>query len=298
MQQTTDQLIETLCASAEQAASSTDEALANSEFAATMKSMRAENGAERQSSEVTAEQEIIRAIFARLLEQNRSRIESTPYPSRVHELTQKEFARIQTAVDEEPHEYFTLSAYLCRCDLRILSFGRRPVGPEHLEIDGLPRSVAFKGGIGQFARATRLFVTTKGFKPFFVTHLGHGYDPATFLFSYSKRAQKKMFLTIAECLQMHPEVKGLLAGSWWHDPQLEDVAPHLTYLRTGWTDNGADIFFWESSEEIDEVATRNSPARRELLEKGEYKPRSYIAVWPRESLLAWAESERAKAKKK
>ena len=82
MQQTTDQIIDSLFPLAEQAAGSTDESLVNSEFAAKARSMRGDKA--EGDAEVTAEQAAIRAIFGRLLEQNRGRIESTPYLSLIH----------------------------------------------------------------------------------------------------------------------------------------------------------------------------------------------------------------------
>ena len=268
---------------AEASASGTDEELVNSEFALRVKRLRGQSSA--------SEQDCVRQVYTELLAKNRPRIDALPYPDNAKALVQQEFDRIQNAVNEEPGDYFSLASHGCRCDARILCFGRIPVGPEHLEVDGLPRSLLWKGGIQQAIKCCQLIARAGGVKPFYAIHLAYGIDPTTFLLTYSKRAQKKMFLTIAECLRMHPKVKGLLAGSWWHDPKVEEIASHLAYLRTGWTDNGAELFFWEQSDDITDVATRNSPTRREQFERGEYTPKCYMAVWTRESLLRWADTQ-------
>lgn len=279
------QPIHELCDLAATSANSTDMALKNSPFAVRLKMLQG----------TSEESTTLRLVFAALLEMNRPKIEMLPYPSRVRELVHNEFDRIQTAIEVEDEEYFKFKSHCCRCDLCILAFGRIPVGPEHVEIDGFPFRACWTNGVSQAVRYLRFILSAGGRKPFYVIHLGYGWTPATFLSHYySKRAQTEMFLNLADCLAMHPEILGVLSGSWWHDEQLDTISPHLSYLRTGWTDHGAELFLWEVSAQIDAVATKNSARRRRLLEEGVYKPKCYMVVWPRKALLHWASATRTK----
>ncbi|MFO0916587.1 MAG: hypothetical protein U0795_26765 [Pirellulales bacterium] len=232
---------------------------------------------------------VARSLLRSLLVVQRPRIAELPYPESVRSLVTKEFDRIERTVDQEPDTYFDIRLHRFRSDLRIASFGRIPVGPEHLEIDGLPRSLLVRGGVGQGIRFLRFWSRAGGVKPYYVLHLAHGIPPQAFLFVYSPQAQRQMFLRVAECLRLHPEIRGVLAGSWWHDPAVARVSPPLEYLSQGWVSRGAERFRYEVSEEVTRMATANSPPRQQLVAAGQYHPVAYIAVWSRASLLAWAD---------
>lgn len=238
----------------------------------------------------TSAWQAVRKACAELLRSNGEQIEAQPYPATVHVLMHKEFARIKAAVANESDAYFDIHSHRLRCDLRILTFGRVPVGPEHFEVDGFPRSTAWRGGIRQALDFARTTVEAGGWQPFYVVHLAYGIDPATFMLTYSKRAQERMFRNLAGCLELHPEIRGVLAGSWWHDPHLDTWSPHMTYLRSGWTQRGARLFRWDKSDDARRLAAKGNAARQEAIQSGAYDPTEYMVVWPRRSLIAWANS--------
>ena len=260
-----------------------DHALKASKFAEKLRTLEGADPAAAASS--------ARALCQRLHEHNAPKIKAQPYPEAVHKLTAKNFERIAKEIADGPDEDFSIESHHFRCNLRNLCFSRVPVGPEHLEIDGVPRSVAWQAGPKQALDFARLLVEAGGHAPFYAVHLGYGLDPTTFLLVYSKRAQERMFRTLAACLEMHPEIRGVLSGSWWHDPALDEVSPHMSYLRSGWTERGAKLFRWSEKDGAQEVAARNSPARRAAIESGEYTPTEHMVVWTRRSLLSWARSK-------
>jgi hypothetical protein len=265
------------------AATGPDEALQRSDFARVWSDLAAKLDTDTQRA-------TLRTLTAQLLDRGIAKIELVNYPSAVRDVIRVNFHRIQKAVDESPADYFDFNSYRFRSDLRITCFGRVPVGPEDLEIDGIPRSVLYRGNFSQALTFLRIVWQSGGVKPYYVIHYGYGADPATFLFSYGRKAQETMFRNLATCLAMNPSIRGVFATSWWHDPQLESVSPYLAYLRTGWTERGASLFRWGATEQDVRLATENSPHRRQAYQEGRYNPTSYMVVWPRQSLLRWAES--------
>jgi hypothetical protein len=95
---------------------------------------------------------------------------------------------------------------------------------------------------------------------------------------------------IAALLRKHPEVFGMVGTSWFYDPQLEQVSPRLSYLRLRPLERGATLVRSGTSAFDIQSATAKSESRRRLYEAGKYVPVSYSVLWPREQLLAWAQT--------
>lgn len=234
----------------------------------------------------------LQLLLGRLVRENREKIENLPYPESVQTLVRDEFYRIEKECLEGAGDLWDLRTHQRRCDFRIACFGRIPVGPEHLEIDGLPRSLIYCGGMVQAARFLQTVLTTGGHRPFFVLHLAYGIEPAAFTFVYNKLAQETMFHRVAECLRMNHHIKGVMSAGWLLDPKLADVSPHLSYLREGCMASGAALFRFVNDPEVEQMATANSPHRRRLHEAGKYVPETYMVVWPRTSLIEWSNGKR------
>lgn len=231
---------------------------------------------------------LLREILSKLIEENESKIDELNYPDSVRALIHTEFQRIKNTISDSEDDYFALKTHRTRCDFRIACFGRVPVGVEHMESGGVPRSLSYRGGFVQGLNFLRMFRQTGGFKPFYDIHIGHGIKPAGFLLVYSREAQAQVYRNVAACLQMNSQYRGLMASSWWYDPQLEQVSPYLTYIREVMVQNGAFLFcYGRTSGSLDDALV-NSPARQKMYKEGKYSPASYTVVWPRESLIAWA----------
>ena len=241
---------------------------------------------ERQGSSARAD--LLRKILSKLIEENESKIDKLNYPNSVRALIHTEFQRIKNAISDSEDDYFDLKQHRTRCDFRIVCFGRVTVGVEHMESGGVPRSLCYRGGFVQGLNFLRMFSQTGGFKPFYDIHIGHGIKPAGFLLVYSREAQAQVYRNVAACLQMNSQYRGLMASSWWYDPQLEQVSPYLTYLREVMVANGAFLFCYGRSSDSFHDALVNSPARQKMYKEGKYSPASYFVVWPRDSLIAWA----------
>jgi hypothetical protein len=96
------------------------------------------------------------------------------------------------------------------------------------------------------------------------------------------------FLHRTAGLLMKNSVQGLLGMSWFYDPALHFVSPHLGYLRSIMMNNGAvSVRMGATASDVD-AATRTSMTRRRLYESGQYHPRVYAIIWHRKDLLSWA----------
>jgi hypothetical protein len=266
---------------ASDAAEKRDREFAASPFSVQVAHLEAQQGA-------TARAALLRTVLRELLEAGRPRIPALNVPEAVRVCIEREFRRIEKDLATAGDDHFDLRSHGMRCDFRIAGFGRIPVGINHIEVGGVPRRLLWSGGLGQSARVLALFAKSGGWKPFYVAHFTHGVKPRAFLLVYTRDAQEQWHRNVADCLRMNPHIKGLLATSWWYDPQLARIAPHLAFLREGSLAHGAVLLRAGSSEGGRAAALANSPDRKQKYERGEYTPVNYAVVWTRQALLAWA----------
>jgi hypothetical protein len=112
-----------------------------------------------------------------------------------------------------------------------------------------------------------------------------------YLDDFNEAGFEACYIHIAALLRAHSEVLGLASTSWLYDPQLESVSPRLTYVRLRPVERGASIV-WSGTSDFDiRSATLKSANRRRLYAEGKYIPVSYTLLWPREKILAWANSQ-------
>lgn len=228
-----------------------------------------------------------RQLLRSLLDRNASQIRTLNYPDSIKTMVLSEFERIKLDTIKRADEYFCINTHALRCDYRIACFGRIPAGVEHLEIGGIPRSLVYRGDLSQAFSFFRCIKDVGGRRPLFNIHLRHGIKPWTFLLVYSQEAQRQLYLSIAESLHLNADIKGLIATSWWYDPALETLSPHMAFLRKTMQENGAYLFRYREQAGHSLV---NSPLRQALFAQGKYRPCSYTVVWPRSQILSWADT--------
>jgi hypothetical protein len=157
--------------------------------------------------------------------------------------------------------------------------------------------VLFANRPGAFFEAMR-FVTCelRGVMPVYAMHTD--LNDAELLREFCPDGWIRFYRRVASLLEKQAEVKGIFGTSWFFDPKLESISPHLTYLRTIVTNNGGAVFYGGSSCQAVKDATLKSRTRRRLYEEKKYLPASYTVIWPRRKLISWAkwcESEMQKA---
>jgi hypothetical protein len=268
-------------AAASDAARQRDRGFVASRFAAEVARIDAADGAARRAA-------FLRETLRGLIEINRPAIDGLSLPPSVKQLIAKEYARIEKLIATAPDDRFDLGLHSLRCDFRIVAFNRIPTGIEHIEVGGVPRSLVWKGGLGQAARLLALFARAGGAAPFYVGHLAHGIPPRAFLLVYNERSQAEWQRNVALCLQMNPHIRGFIATSWFYDPQLASVSPHLDFLRAGSLAHGAVLIRAGATEGSTKYALARSPERQKLYDEGKYVPTSHAVIWTREAMMKWA----------
>lgn len=171
-----------------------------------------------------------------------------------------------------------------RKNIAIASGRLIPAGAEFFEVDsGIPRSLLFTCLLTErFALARTVLLELRGFRPLIELHAHpdslSNFNPAGWIRTYR---------VLAEVLQSNPSLKGVMASSWFRDPQLSEISPHLKYLRDYPLQHGAKIFYTKDDPAGESGALNRSKNRQQLFRAGLYVPRIHLLIWPRTSLLNW-----------
>lgn len=143
----------------------------------------------------------------------------------------------------------------------------------------------FSGGLRQFFRFSLLLLfVTRGNQPFFRTHM-HGDMRA----DLTQGARVQSDARLAGMLEHNPEIKGWVAQSWFLDPAIETISPHLAYRRAERQPHGAWLF--RVGGDRHGHALVRSATRRKLHDQGKYVPTVYMLVWPRKAMIAWSKTQ-------
>lgn len=225
-----------------------------------------------------------KCILLRLIEQFLERTEKSEYklPESITRQFHINFLRILSEIDSFDDKHFNPSNDLFLKDLGICRQKLIPVGMRVIESNsGYSRKVLISGGWKQFFKFLYFFIfIERNSKNFYQTHVH-----LSIVKHFNPEAIHESYLKIAELLEINPQIKGLFGASWYYDPALERISPHLTYLRTQQEENGAWIFYIEPEKSGNPFV--RSKTRKKLLEEGKYQPKLYLSVWPRKSILAY-----------
>ena len=210
-------------------------------------------------------------------------------PDSVRRLYPRDIRRILDQIEALEDSFFDIENDHFLKDLAILSHRLIPVGAEYAQGGaGVPRSLAFRGGAKQFFNVLWFsIVRTQGFKPFFAIH-----THTLVLEDFNEEGWLETYHRLAELLALNPGMKGWLSASWFLDPALETISPHLAHLRKVPVENGAALFFVREENRRSSGALAKSKTRRHLFAEGKYVPAAYMRVWPRKSAISWSERHR------
>jgi hypothetical protein len=104
---------------------------------------------------------------------------------------------------------------------------------------------------------------------------------------FTPRGWTASFVRMAEMLVLNPEVRGIAGVSWFYDPCVALISPHLAYIQTP-TSHGAFLARMGSDAHHVANATIRSSVRQKLYKEGKYLPTCYLLAWPRNALIEWA----------
>jgi hypothetical protein len=204
-----------------------------------------------------------------------------PTRVRMHQL--KQFERI-AAHDAGMLQYCALEAdvflkELGLATLRLYAGASSVIDPH----SGVGRSLLWKGGLHRLPGRLLLFARAGGFRPYFEVHVHKLYQE-----EFNEAGRNECYRCCAELYDLHPEVLGMIGGSWFYDPAVAGISPHLAYLRTVPESGGARVLFVSYDDQAVANATATSAKRRALHAAGAYSPASWTLVWAKCDQLAWA----------
>ena len=148
---------------------------------------------------------------------------------------------------------------------------------------GMGRSILWQGGLLALPGRALLFARAGGFKPWFAIHVNRLYQD-----EFNEEGRNECYRCCVELYDLHPEALGMIAGSWFYDPVVEIISPHLAYLRKVPEEGGARALFVSHDEQAVRNATATSEKRRSLHAAGQYRPASWALVWPKRAQIDWA----------
>jgi hypothetical protein len=150
---------------------------------------------------------------------------------------------------------------------------------------GISRSTVLRGGLSKALGNLRAMLRLGGFKPYFQGHL-HAFNLA----ALSEPGREDFYRCCVELYALHPDILGMFCSSWYYDPALDGISPWLAYLRATPVAGGAHLMRVAADEEAIANATSKSRTRKRLYEAGSYVPTTYMFVWGKNDMIAWAEA--------
>lgn len=223
------------------------------------------------------------ALLCELIATADDRLASENLPGCIVQEYVDAFARVLDKLEDGNEAYDDSNDETFLKDLGICSQTMIPAGYLVMDIsNGIVRELFYSGGLRQFFRFTFLYVIRyRRSGPFLFTHY-HGDHREKF----NPEGRAKTFWTIAQLMKRRAEFKAVVGTSWYLDPAVAKISPHLAYIRSLPGQNGA--YFFRNKPKVHYGALA-SKTRRRLYDEGKYKPRPYTMVWPREKIIAWAD---------
>ena len=156
------------------------------------------------------------------------------------------------------------------------------------ERTGIPRRwIVQARGRHRIRFAQYVAIRLRGFKPVWQTHV-RKQPPGVHL---TEEAFVRSHLEIARALKRHPEIRGIASSSWYYDPEIGALSPHLAFIRNLLAENGCFVFEIPCDEAMRENALFASRARQRAAAEGAYRPRAFARLWSRDAFLRWAERQ-------
>lgn len=194
-----------------------------------------------------------------------------------------EYNRIIQDMNSNDNGFYHYSNDLFCKDLSIASLRMFPAGVLKVESwAGIPKSYVLNNQGRDIFSWLMLAIKSQGFSPFYEIHLDVRYAK-----DFTPNGWCNALCAVGEMLVINPHIKGITGSSWFFDPQIRMVSPHLTYLRESIEKNGGHFLFNKTDPHVTELALSKSKTRRLMYESKKYTPVSYFMLWLRSDILLW-----------
>ena len=190
------------------------------------------------------------------------------------------------APDREMASLLNPRHYGFRVMCKFMLLERFPAGQSDWEITGFPRSWLARMPVRDIPRALRcVFLRAGGRRPFFETHTAFRRE----LPILTEEEERNTFRLLAASMRLQPKIRGYLASTWFMDPKLREVSPHLAWLSDWYQECEKFGAVWTNLGEAPRDAgfLIGDRHRRRLYEAGHWKPLLGLLIWERRDLLRW-----------
>ncbi len=219
-------------------------------------------------------------ILAEIIRENEHRWKNAKLDSELKPEFIDSFHRILTAVSRGGSDALNLNKDAYAKELSICLYRLVPAGGQLIDPgSGLSRKMFLSAPFRDAAKLFKVLCHTGGFAPFAEFH--------TDLFMrhwFTREGWEYSFRLLPAVFKSYPKLRGLVAGSWFFDPMLENISPELAFIRDVSNDWGASFVTSEYIKEPSD-AILTSRTRRELFNNGQYCPRNYLIIVPKRTIL-------------
>ena len=168
---------------------------------------------------------------------------------------------------------------------RVATLRRFPAGQFEWERSGIPRSWLLKVDRRSLPRLLRVIaLELGGFKPLLFPHFT-ACGPRRI--ALREDAVKRAFHRMAVAMEMQPEVRGLLGAAFFLSPDALKINPQLSWFLPIFLENGG-VATTMGETELGSRQLGADPSLRAKYDRGDFRPRLGVVVWPRKAMLAWA----------
>jgi hypothetical protein len=140
-----------------------------------------------------------------------------------------------------------------------------------------------------YLRGLLAIIRMGGFHPCLFIHIT---PPRSYLPVLLERESVRSYQRMAECMELQPEIRGIITASWLHSEDTLCISPHLRWTNRIILENGGTVSHVGYSDP-DAGFLVGSPERERLYNEGKYRPRDGLVIWPRRALLDWLTRRRA-----
>ena len=222
-------------------------------------------------------------IMLELIMRFPQRAQKTIFPDSIRSMFFKEFERILTLIENGNDFVFDWSNDLFAKDMGICSLRLIPVGARLLEVSGFSRKPLLNDWRRLISNLYFLFFIVKASRPLYEMHVH-----MSNLGDFHPEGWAQSLVRVGQLLKLNPEIKGLHGTSWFYDPALKDISPHLAYLREIPCNHGARVFFVSDDGNNSEAFTK-SKKRKTLFLNKKYIPKLFLLIWPRNELIIFSD---------
>ena len=222
-------------------------------------------------------------VMLELMFQFPQRVTRLKLPESIHALIAGEFERILSLIESGSNFVFDWANDLFAKDMGICRLHLIPAGTRLLEITGFSRRPFINDWRRLLPNFYFLLFKIKASWPLYEMHVH-----MSSLNDFHPLGWKQCLVRIGQLLKLNPHIHGLHGTSWFYDPALKDVSPHLTYLRDIPCHNGAQTFFVKDDDAKSEAFTKSKSRKMLFLDK-RYIPKLFLLVWPRNKLIIFSD---------